>query len=129
MKRLLVLLLGCAGTPACSDSSGSGSQPETQKTVSMDAEAPGDTWTGFAQGFFESYCVGCHGAGNANRDYTLREQVVRDAELIRCGVAVDKQTGCADWPPPSQFPIGSGPHPNDDERNRIVAWLEAGAPE
>jgi hypothetical protein len=73
--------------------------------------------------------VQCHGAGNPNRDYTLREQVVRDTEHIRCGVAVEKQEGCGDWPPPSQFPIGGGPHPTEDERDRLVAWLEAGAPE
>jgi hypothetical protein len=73
--------------------------------------------------------VQCHGAGNPNRDYTLREQVARDTDLIRCGVAVQKEEGCGDWPPPSQFPIGGGPHPAENERYRLVAWLKAGAPD
>jgi hypothetical protein len=93
------------------------------------AAATSDTWASFAQSFFGTYCVQCHGAGNATRDYTLYEQVVRDTNLIRCGVAVEKLDGCGDWPPPSQFPIGGGPYPTNEERSRLVAWLDAGAPQ
>jgi hypothetical protein len=91
--------------------------------------ATGDTWSTFAQTFFDSYCVECHGADSATRDYTLLDQVIRDADEIRCGVAVDKIDGCPDFPPPQQFPIGNGAMPSDEERDRLVAWIEAGTAE
>ena len=92
-----------------------------------------DTWTNFAQGFFATYCIECHGAGDALRDYSTIGDVIRDKDSIRCGVASAAQTGCGSWPPPKQFPIDnatqSNPKPADAERDRIVAWIEAGLPE
>src|SRR5438067_2400559 len=49
--------------------------PEDAGAVGLDA-APQDlgpardTWTSYARGFAASYCVECHGPGNARRDYS-----------------------------------------------------------
>lgn len=154
VKHLSVLgLSAVVFLGACSDSSGGPSDTSAESvnagdggssnepgddagdmtSVSTGADSggtsAGDTWATFSQEFFDTYCVECHGAGNATRDYTLLDQVERDADEIRCGVAVDKIDGCPDFPPPRQFPIGMGAKPSDDERNRVVAWIEAGTPE
>jgi hypothetical protein len=115
---------GDSGTPPVP-----GSAPDSGSSADSGSTGTADTWASFASGFFQSYCVECHGAGNTSRDYTLYEQVVRDAELIQCGVAVEKQDGCGDWPPPQQFPIGTGAKPSDDERRRLVEWIGQGAAE
>lgn len=91
----------------------------------------GDTWDSYAKGFFAKYCIECH--ANAKRDYNNLADVVRDSPLIRCGVASKKEPGCGtSSPSPRQFPIsnvtGSNPKPTDAERDRIVAWLDAGKP-
>jgi len=53
--------------------------------------------------------------------------VTRDKAEIRCGVGTTVYAGCASFPPPRQFPIGNGAKPSDAERERLVAWIEAGA--
>jgi hypothetical protein len=68
------------------------------------------------------------------RDYSTLTDVARDRTLIRCGVCVqqDPSWACPAFPPAKQFPIsnatGTNPKPADAERNRVVAWLSAGAP-
>tara|TARA_R110002096_G_scaffold436100_2_gene667794 strand:+ start:46081 stop:46542 length:462 start_codon:yes stop_codon:yes gene_type:complete len=84
-----------------------------------------DTWTSFASGFFEAYCSECHGPGDALRDYSLLPMVESEAAKIRCGVSADSLAGCSI--PARQFPIGSGPKPTDEERLRLVQWIEDGA--
>ena len=86
-----------------------------------------DTWTSFASGFFESYCQECHGPGDSLRDYSLLPTVHSETAKIRCGVSADSLTGCTI--PARQFPIGAGPTPTDDERMRLVKWIEDGARE
>jgi hypothetical protein len=117
--RALLLALGLAacGSPAA--------------TSAMDLAAPSsDTWSNFAQAFFASYCTRCHpSASDMMRDYTQYAQVARDQSLIACGVSPSAIAGCPSAIAPSQFPIGSGPHPSDAERNRLVAWIAAGAPQ
>lgn len=85
-----------------------------------------DTWETFAMGFFSSYCVECHSGGS--RDYTAIDHVSRDAAEIRCGVATTALSGCGSFPPPRQFPVGTGAKPSDEERERLVAWIDAGLP-
>lgn len=89
------------------------------------------TWTTFAMGFMESYCVSCHPNNPlSERDYTLYEEVSADAERIRCGVSPVALDGCGEGSPvPGQFPIGSGPFPSDSEREALVAWIDAGMPQ
>jgi hypothetical protein len=86
-----------------------------------------DTWTSYVQGFAMHYCVQCHGANDAARDYRSYDQFKRDDVEIRCGLAPTQLSGCTGFPPPAQFPIGNGPKPSDAERTRVVSWIEAGA--
>ncbi len=88
----------------------------------------GDTWTSYAQGFFSTYCVPCH-AADPPRDYRTIDNVRRDAAEIRCGVTPTALSDCTGFPPPKQFPVGTGPKPADTERQRIVDWIDAGLPE
>jgi hypothetical protein len=94
-----------------------------------------DTWDGFARPFVERYCVSCHNddkAGVAARDYHMLAVVMKEKAEIACGVAPSMDTwtqlGCKGFPPPRQFPVGNGPKPTDDERARMVKWIQAGAP-
>jgi hypothetical protein len=81
------------------------------------------------KGFFAMYCVSCHAASDpTGRDFTQLSVVVTNAATIRCGVAATMQSGCGVSPAPKQFPIGTGPKPSDAERQRIVAWIDAGTP-
>jgi hypothetical protein len=88
-----------------------------------------DTWGNYAQNFFATYCVGCHGPGNPNRDYSQYSQVQRDLAKIICGVGPVVEPGCDGTIVPDQFPIGNGPKPSTMERTRLVAWINAGAPQ
>ncbi len=87
----------------------------------------GDTWSTFAQTWFSSYCTECHSGGT--RNYTAIAEVRRDAAKIRCGVAPTRLAECTGSPAPSQFPVGAGLKPTDMERERLVAWIDAGLPE
>jgi hypothetical protein len=95
----------------------------------------GDTWETFAAAFFEDYCVSCHNqdnTGTASRDYLIADNVEAEAETIACGVAKSTEVwgarGCSGTPVARQFPAGSGPEPSDDERDRLLAWIDAGMP-
>lgn len=92
-----------------------------------DAAPAQDTWDSWAQGFFAAYCTECHSGGT--RDYRTIAEVIRDQDKIRCGVGPEVGEGCGAWPPPRQFPVGNGPKPGDDERARLVAWVEDGLAE
>lgn len=87
---------------------------------------PADTFENFAMEFMTAYCIECHGAGDALRDYTTIEAIRADMVNMRCGVSAEPLDDCSGSPPPRQFPIGSGPSPSDEERGRLVAWIEAG---
>jgi hypothetical protein len=95
---------------------------------------PAETWESFAAGFFTSYCVSCHNedmTGTATRDYTSLDAVTGEADKIACGVATAAlyaELSCSGSPMAFQFPVGSGAKPSDEERERLVAWIEAGMP-
>jgi len=98
----------------------------------------GDTWTNYAQGFFKTYCVECHNATTpyAMQDFNVYADVKGLDATIRCGVAPAgmTQSGCSpSGPMAGQFPIsdkaGTNPKPSSAERLRIVAWINAGAPQ
>lgn len=104
-------------------------------TVAMESSTdalPPDGWETFAKDFMAKYCVECHAAASATRNYTTIDHVKRDLVKIKCGVASTKLAGCGTFPPPKQFPIDNAgktnPKPTDAERARLVAWLEAGTP-
>lgn len=123
---------GAAAGASGTGGAGSGGAAGTGGTGGTGGQ-PGDTWTSFGKGFAATYCVECHAAGNAKRDYTTIADVKRDAKEIACGVATTKLAGCASFPPPKQFPIDnatkSNPKPDDAARDRFVAWVQAGTPE
>jgi hypothetical protein len=97
----------------------------------------GDTWSNFAADFFATYCVECHNEDNtgvATRDYTMLSAVMGESGPIACGVATQAtrpDLGCeAGDPQAEQFPNAAiGIEPTAEERERLVAWIEAGMPE
>lgn len=118
---------------ATNDTGSTGNPDGSTDTTLPDGSTTADTWDNFAHDFITKYCIECHNATDkTGRDFTVRATVAANASAIRCGVAATKQSGCGSFPPPRQFPIndatGSNPKPTDDERNRIVAWIDAGMP-
>jgi hypothetical protein len=85
------------------------------------------------------YCVECHNATTTEpkQNFNVYADVVGLDKTIRCGVAPagQVQSGCptSGFPPPGQFPIsdsaGTNPKPADAERLRLIAWINAGAPQ
>ena len=146
-----VLLLGCSSSAETGTSSGglstgtaggtSGGSTGTSSGTTSGGGAGstgGDTWTNWASPtFFQAYCTSCHSAGgegdpaSSGYDWTQYADVVTDANLIRCGVAVvqDPAWHCPDTIVAEQFPIGNGPHPSDADRDRLVSWIDAGLPQ
>lgn len=127
-----LVLVGCDGSSPTDAGLDSGAADaatmEDAATPPGDAGPPsGDTWASFAEAFFATYCTECHDA--TPRDYRTIDGVRTDAATIACGVTATARAGCGSFPPPRQFPIGTGPRPTDDERARLVAWIDAGMPE
>ena len=123
---------GSGGGATTATTTGTGGATTTTSTTAT-GDAGGDTWGTYAQGFFAKYCVECHNPSDPARDYDKLADVMTDSALIRCGVAATKPSGCGSSPVPKQFPIsdtsGTNPKPTDAERQRIVAWIEAGLPQ
>ena len=91
----------------------------------QDVGATTDTWESFAMEWFATYCTECHSGGR--RNYTTIDEVIRDADRIRCGVTPEPLADCgAGTPRPNQFPIGDGPFPDAETRQRIVDWIDDG---
>lgn len=144
----LVALVACSSSstspgPTLNDTGGAhdvvtgGDDTGDDTGTSTDATLPdgttGDTWTSFAHDFFVKYCTECHDASDTTTgDFAVESNVMAKSSIIRCGVAVTKQSGCGATPTPKQFPICdatcTNPKPTDDERTRIVAWIDAGMP-
>jgi hypothetical protein len=136
------------GTDSGTDGS-KGSDAKGQDSMAVGETAPPsdgpdtDTWNNYAKGFFSKYCVECHNATvpdpgtDPNQNFNIYSDVVGLDKTIRCGVSPAGvfQSGCSHtaFPPPGQFPIsdskGTNPKPSDAERLRIIAWINAGAPE
>ena len=82
------------------------------------------------------YCASCHNddnAGDAARNYRMLAAVMREKVDIACGVAksnVDRTArNCpAGAPRANQFPVGNGPKPTNDERDRLLRWIDANTP-
>ena len=150
MKALALLILFCVGCgdepDAPSPTTDSGAQIDAQMDLDSGAEEDSgpdtavsqddvgtsqDTWGSFAMSFFATYCIECHaGASNMSpRDYRTIDDVIRDQETVACGVSPDSRPGCDGVARPSQFPIGSGPRPSDEDRRRLVEWIDNGLSE
>jgi hypothetical protein len=95
-----------------------------------------DTWASFGMGFMVKYCVSCHNDDNAGvttRNYRMLTAVMREKVEIACGTAksaADRTArGCgATSPRARQFPVGNGAKPTDEERDRLLRWIDAGTP-
>jgi hypothetical protein len=121
MKTIgLCLLLAAASVTAC----GGDDDPALPDASIADATPP-VTYANFAQGFFETYCYDCHGAGDALRDYTMLSMIRAEQDKIRCGVSPTALTNCSIAA--EMFPVGSGPKPTREERLELVRWIDEGA--
>ncbi|HBQ14707.1 MAG: hypothetical protein RLP09_27760 [Sandaracinaceae bacterium] len=128
----LVTLAGCTDTdPPAPDAGGApDAGPVETDSGPGDAGIPDPTWGNFAESFFATYCTSCHSPeGRASADFQRLDVVQLRLNAIRCGVAPTLQEGCEGEHPPGWFPIGSGPFPSDEERWRLVEWVDNGAPE
>jgi len=128
---LAALMAACSPSSAPDDAASEANVPDAS-----DEAVAVDTWTNYAGGFFTQYCVECHTAKDTTGlDFTQYAIVYKNRATIRCGVCVqqDPSWSCAAFPPAKQFPIndstGTNPKPSDAERDRLVAWIDAGAPQ
>lgn len=145
----LIGLLACSsepssGEPSSASGSGTGTSGGTSGggtstgggTTTGGSTDAGDTWTSWASPqFFQAFCVSCHrpdgqGDPSGGLDFNTYQDVSANAGNIRCGVAVTQN---ADWNCPGtivaeQFPIGTGPKPSAEQRDRLVDWIDAGFP-
>lgn len=125
----LFALLGCEDTRGpmdAGDLDAGSSQPDAADPP-PDAGPVADTWTSFANDFMQRYCVSCH--STSPKDFNLLADVRTSSSTVRCGVTDVALDTCGAGPAPRQFPVGGGPFPTDEERARLVRWLDAGAPE
>lgn len=120
------------GSPSATTSGSTHAASGSTVTGSTATGGTADTWDNYAKDFFATYCVECHGAGDPTRDYTLLAPVMAEAAEIRCGVGDVIESGCTGFPPPKQFPVDNATHdnpkPTDPERQRLIAWIDAGTP-
>jgi hypothetical protein len=136
---------GPGGAPALGGAPGSdsGGGPGAGDAASGDSNgqsdsgpASADTWDNFARPFMMKYCVSCHNddrAGDAARDYHMLAVVMREKVDIACGTAKSqadrvKRACPTNAPRANQFPAGSGPKPTNDERDRLLLWIDANLP-
>jgi hypothetical protein len=95
-----------------------------------------DTWKSFARPFMAKYCVACHNddmAGDSWRNYRMLSAVSTEGPFIACGLAKSETVrnfrGCpASAPLARQLPVGDGPRPTDDERDRFLRWIDSNMP-
>ncbi len=101
------------------------------------------TWDSWAGPFVRDYCVqchnpsapcfasGCHTPGDPRTpDFEQKAAVVRDAPIIRCGIAITQPTGWDCGATASEtFPVVEGnPLPTNEQRDLFVSWIDAGCP-
>jgi hypothetical protein len=128
----IALVLGCGEKePGEASETGDTEVTETDEPVDTSTDETGDagdTWANFAGAWVDQYCVQCHASGD--NDYTAYAAVQSDLDVIACGVSLQDRDGCGAWPGAGGFPApGAMAEPSDEERARLVAWIDAGAPE
>lgn len=112
MRRCLLLLLILTSFIAC--------DPGTD--ISEFSCPPSGTelsYESFGAGFFQAYCVECHGGPNAysSRAFVTVESIREQRDRVFINAAADNT-----YMPPG--PDG----PSEAERNRLAEWLACGAP-
>lgn len=129
---------GAGGEPGAMGGAGGGQGQGDAGADPTDAGNPAaDTWENFALPYMVKYCASCHNddnQGDAQRNYRMFAAVMNESEEIACGSAKSQEVrdtlNCGGGAPRArQFPVGNGPRPTDEERDRLVQWLQAGLPE
>jgi hypothetical protein len=143
----LITASGCSSSSPGGDTDAGGKSPDAAvgQDVLTAPDGPAPTWTNFAEAFTKTYCVACHNAtdpdptADPQQNFNLYADVVAHDTEIRCGVSpvgvyqsacpTAAQLMAGAFPPPGQFPIGTGPRPTDGDRLRMIEWINNGAPE
>jgi uncharacterized membrane protein len=119
-------LLGC-----------SGADPEDpgRTSESTGASCPSNstlTYEGWASGFFESYCTGCHSTTRTSQTERRGAPIGAnwdDLDAIR-EFAADIDAVAASGPKATnRIMPPSAPAPSDEERRMLGEWLACGAPD
>src|SRR5262245_9079899 len=112
-----LLFVACGSSTSSPDAAGGGgvdaatTTPDAP-TTPPDAPTAPDTWTNYAKGFVDMFCVHCHSPGQSGYrmgqlDFRSYDIVKANAAEIRCGTAATLLPGCSGFPPPKQFPIAA----------------------
>jgi hypothetical protein len=151
----LALSLLVAGMLACSSATSPSTQdaaPPSETSTKNDAAAGctaptgATTWNNYGECFFKTYCVSCHNSSTEmSQNFNLYADVKNYATTVPSGCTSSKYCGIicgvspmgefqpdcptSGFPPPGQFPIGSGAYPTSADRLLIVNWIKAGLPE
>lgn len=109
-----------------SEGSTGGDEGSSTGTDTTGGAQPG-TWENWAYPeFFTPYCIDCHPSNMSSRDFSDYDAIGANLEHIRCGVAPEIVAPCDGHIEPGHLPIGDGPKPSDDERWRLVQWIDDG---
>lgn len=108
---------------------------DTGTTSPEDTAPEADVFEGWpATVFFPTYCGDCHPDYTvAQMDWTNYEHVVLEYDHIYCGVGLEFVPECehpdgGEPHAPGHLPQEGGPQPTDEERARLIAWMDAGMP-
>ena len=109
LASLVLALLGCTG-----ESSADGNKLEAN------AEVAAERFTEYVEPVLTEYCYDCHGDGASKGEVTLDEhsnlkELVKDVKLWK---RVWENLHRRNMPP------GRKPQPEDEERERVMAWIE-----
>jgi hypothetical protein len=99
--------------------------------VGGDGDNPhGDYFEGWpSTGFFTPYCGDCHPHLTSNGwDWANHDHVREQYDHIYCGVNLVETDECGGHHVPGHLPQGGGAMPTEDERLRLIAWMDAGIP-
>lgn len=130
---LLLVATSCDGTdPLRPDASGdedsgllNGCPTHPDPLASPGDPIDGDTWDTFAMDFFATWCTGCHSSTLTGDDRAGAPEGFNwdDEGSVRDNLsAIRSAVGVTNFMPPDD------PRPPCDERERLVRWIDAGAP-
>jgi|GEM_PF-2840120 len=133
---------GDGGSDGSDDASGSGDGGSGEggddsaggdDSTGDDAGVEGDVYSGWPSTyFFPTYCMRCHPSATSATgidNWLIYEHVVAEYDHIYCGVGLEMVPECGDHHDPGHLPQAGGPMPTDEERLRLIAWMDAGMPE
>jgi uncharacterized membrane protein len=105
---------------------GGGFCPMLEERLAMPGDPIDETYDGFAQPFFESYCTTCHHSSlpeGERRSFAPIDVNLDDQTSIRAnGERIRDAAGVFNYMPPDN------PLPACEERRRLVIWIDADMP-